>query len=176
MDGGVHGGLRSPGLGRRVAGGVATQADATEFQNALAWDGLDGNYWYAGFNGELNNVIFEFEFASYVIADGSDAPNDVYYAALGYRFDSVVVTAHYENYEQKTDFTFLDRISNPALRAVGQGYMETLAVDDFDAVGIDIRYDFHPSAAFKFGYVKGDRELAGIGDYHIITTGVDVVF
>lgn len=169
-------GLFAPSVDALVAAGGATTADAEQFRNALAWNGLDGVYWYAGFNGEYNNVIFEFEYASYAIDDGSDAPNDVYYAALGYRFDSTVITLHYENYEQDTDYTFTNRIFNPVLNGVAEGYMDSLAIDDFDAWGIDIRYDFHPSAAFKFGYVTGERDIAGIGDYDIISAGVDVVF
>jgi len=172
LDGAVFGLL---GLDAAQAAGAVSAEEVEQFRQTMSWEGRDGIYWFAGFNAEYNNVIFDFEYADYVVDDSWDTPNQTFYVALGYRMDNVVVTAHYEDYEQDVDLGFLSGTTNPTLNAIGQGFHNANALD-FDAWGIDVRYDFHPSAAFKFGYTSGEREQATIGDYDIISVGVDVVF
>lgn len=167
--------IRNIGGDAAVAAGAATQSELELLGQAVAWDGRDGLYWYAGFNAEHNNIIFELEYADYQVEDSSDAPNQAYYYAVGYRFDSGVIMLHYEENEQDTDFTFLSETTNPTLRAIGEGYQTGVATD-FDAWGVDVRYDFHSSAAFKAGYVTGEHSNPAIGDYDILSVGVDVVF
>lgn len=166
---------RGFGVDAAVQAGAATAAEREQLRQAFAWDGKDGLYWFAGFNADYNNILFDFEYADYEVVDSSDAPNQVFYVALGYRFDKVIVTLHYEDYSQETDFTFLNDVSNPLFVAIGEAY-QTGSAFEFDAWGIDVRYDFHTSAAFKFGYTTGNRSEATIGDYDIITAGIDVVF
>lgn len=174
LDGAIYNLFRGAAEATAAAGG-ATADDVEAFRQSLLWDARDGVYWFAGFNAEYNNVIVEFEYADYVVKDSWDAQNKAFYAALGYRFDNVVVTLHYEENDQDTDFTFLNGVTNPTLNAIGQAYQQSQATK-FDAVGIDIRYDFHPSAAFKFGYVSGESTNPGVDDYDVISAGVDVVF
>lgn len=162
----------NPGL---IGAGLVTAQEAQAFRDALLWEGRDGLYWFAGLNAEYNNMIVEFEYADYKVEDSWDAPNQAFYVALGYRFDTTVVTLHYEDNSQDIDTTFLNDVNNAILFGLGADLQNSQATE-FDAWGINIRYDFHPSAAFKFSYVTGDHTSADIQDYDVIRAGVDVVF
>ncbi len=164
-----------PGISAALANG-ASQSDVDALTNAIKSDGKDGEYWFAGFNIDYNNFIVDFEYADYVIADSADAPNDVWYAALGYRFDDFVFTVHTEDYGHETDFSTFNKVSDPILKGTGQAIQSLLGQRKFDGSGLTLRYDFHPSAALKVDYFSGEDTRPTVGDYSILSAGVDVVF
>lgn len=172
---GVFATLAQPGINYALATG-ATQAQADGLIEALNADGKDGVYWYGGFNLDYNNVLFDFEYADYGIQDSADAPNTSWYAALGYRFDQYVLTVHTEDYSQDSDFGAFDSVTNPVLNATGRAIQSALGAHNFDGSGITLRYDFHPSAAFKVDYFSGNDVRPSVGDYSIWSVGVDLVF
>jgi hypothetical protein len=164
-----------PGIDAALSLG-ATQAEVTNFTNAVAWDKKDGLYWFAGFGIDYNEWLLDFEYTNYGVEDSVDAANENWYLALGRRFDSYVVTIHTEESKQPADYGFLNGINHPVLQATGQGLQNVLAADEFDGYGISLRYDFHPSAALKIDYFTGENQIATIGDYQIMSIGVDLVF
>lgn len=179
LDGGtldnVYIAFAQPGINAALSLG-ASQNDVDKLLDALISDGKDGVYWFAGFGIDYNNIIFDVEYAEYVINDSADGPNDVWYAALGYRMDKVVVTIHTEDYGQETDFAVFNNVSHPVLKATGQGVQAALAQRQFDGSGITLRYDFHHSAALKIDYFSGEDSRPDVGDYDIWSIGVDLVF
>lgn len=170
-------------LANAAAGGInaalqagATQQDADNFLNGFLWGGKDVTYYYAGFNIDYNNFIVDFEATDYGVDGSSDAINKTWYAALGYRFDNVVVTLHQEEFEQVTGFDFLNGVQHPALIGLGKAINTSFANTDYDGTGLSMRYDFHPSAALKIDYFSGDNETPNIGEFSIWSIGVDLVF
>jgi hypothetical protein len=154
----------------------ATQTDISNFYDAVTWTGKDGVYWYAGLNIEYENWIIDYEYADYGVQDTSGAQTKASYAAVGYRFDKMVLTLHAEDFEQQRDYGFLSSIEHPALVATGVGIHNALASREFDGMGITLRYDFHDSATLKVDYFSGEDNTALIGDYSIMSVGIDLVF
>ena len=54
--------------------------------------------------------------------------------------------------------------------------MDALGEQEWDGMGITYRYDFHPSAALKIDYFRGENTLPTVGDYTVWSVGVDMVF
>lgn len=158
----------------RSMGATAGQID--DFKSKIGWDGKDGLYWFTGFAIDHSNWLVDFEYADYVVKDSTDAVNQVWYLALGRRFDNVVVTIHTEDYAQSADYGFLNGVSHPVLLATGKGINNAFGQREFDGVGLSVRYDFHPSAAFKADYFSGTDTRAAVGDYKMLSFGIDLVF
>ena len=180
MDGGtidtaVLDNFAAPGIALAQSLG-ATAADVATFEDAITWTGNDGLYWYSGFNIDYNNWIIDFEYASYQVKDSTDAKNNVWYAALGYRFGSTVVTVHTEELTQDIDYSSLSPVQHPVLVATGEAIHDALGAREFDGYGISLRYDFHSSAALKLDYFSGEDTRPTVGDYTIWSVGIDLVF
>ena len=166
-----------------AAGGIsaasktgATAGQIDDFKSRIGWDNKDAFYWFSGFAIDRDNWLLDFEFVDYVVKDSSDATNQSWYLALGRRFDSVVLTVHTEDYAQSPDYDFLNGVTHPVLLATGKGLNNAFGQREFDGVGLTVRYDFHPSAAFKADYFKGTDTRAAVGDYKILSFGIDLVF
>ncbi|MBU1437447.1 MAG: hypothetical protein KKF79_08770 [Gammaproteobacteria bacterium] len=167
--------LAAGGIAFATANG-ATAAQVADFKNRLSWDKKDALYWFSGFAVDYSNWLVDFEYVDYGVKDSTDAINTSWYLALGHRFDNVVVTIHTEDYAQKADFDFLNGVTHPVLLATGKGIHNAFAQREFDGVGLSVRYDFHPSAAFKADYFKGTDTRAAVGDYQMFSFGIDLVF
>lgn len=175
IDSGTVFPLATPGINLALANG-ATAAQVSDLKSRLQWDKKDGIYWFSGFAVDYNNWLVDYEYAYWETKDSSDAPNTSWYAAIGRRFDQFVITIHHEDYAQDTDFSYIDGITHPVLVKTGQGIQTAFAAREFDANGITLRYDFHPSAALKIDYLKGSDTRATVGDYQMMSIGVDLVF
>ena len=167
--------LAAPGISAALATGAA-QSDADALLDAVLAEGKDGIYWFTGFSIDYNNFLVDFEYADYRIDDSADAPNDVWFLALGYRFGDSVITVHKEDYNQDADYDFLSGVSNPILQGTGRAIQDALGAQVFDGIGVTWRYDFHPSAALKIDYFSGEDVRPVVGDYTIWSVGVDLVF
>jgi hypothetical protein len=167
--------LAAGGIALASANG-ATAAQISEFRQRLSWDEKDAFYWFSGFAVDYNNWLVDFEYVSYEVKDSTDALNNSWFLALGHRFDNVLVTVHTEDYAQDTDFGFLNGVSHPVLLATGRGIHTAFGQREFDGVGISVRYDFHPSAAFKADYFKGTDTRSTVDDYQLFSFGIDLVF
>lgn len=175
IDSGTVFPLAANGINLALANG-ATPQQVTDLKSRIGWDKKDGIYWFSGFAVDYNNWLVDYEYAYWETKDSSDAPNTSWYAAVGYRFDKYVVTVHHEDYAQDTDFGYLDGVAHPILLATGKGIQTAFASREFDANGITLRYDFHPSAALKIDYLTGSDTRAAVGDYQMMSIGVDLVF
>ncbi|NVK23902.1 MAG: hypothetical protein HWE10_03140 [Gammaproteobacteria bacterium] len=165
-----------PGVTAALAAG-ATQAQVDEFNNTIKWGDKDGIYSYAGFNVDLNNFLVDFEITNYGVDDSSDAFNTGWYLSAGYRVrDDMTVTVHTEKNEQDVDLAYLDGVSNPILYGTGKAISEGLGFREFEANGVSVRYDFHPSAALKVDFLSGEDTRPTVGDYTMMTVGIDMVF
>lgn len=176
--------IESPDLDERLLypltnGGVllsgATEEEIAMFREKIAFEGT-GEYWYTGARVEYNNFLFDTEYANYVVKDSSDAKNKAWYASLGYRFNDYVVTYSHERYDQKVDYSFLSGVNNPILVATGQALHNELASRKMDMDVVSVRWDFHPSAAFKMDYFMGNDKRENYGDFKGFSFGVDLVF
>ncbi len=165
----------APGVSAALATG-ASNSDVDAFNKAIGWDSKDGTYKFAGFGIDYNDWIVDFEYTQYGVDDSTDGENDTWYLALGHRFDSWVITVHKEEFKQDTDFSFLNDVSHPILKGTGQAIQTALSAREFDGNGISLRYDFHPNAALKFDYFSGEDTRASVGDYSIMSAGIDIVF
>lgn len=154
----------------------ATAGQIEDFKSRIGWDNKDAFYWFSGFAIDRDNWLLDFEFVDYVVKDSTDAANQSWYLALGRRFDNVVLTVHTEDYAQSPDHDFLNGVAHPALLATGKGINNAFGQREFDGVGLSVRYDFHPSAAFKADYFSGTDTRAAVGDYKILSFGIDLVF
>lgn len=158
----------------RATGATAGQID--DFKSRIGFSGKDGLYWFTGFAIDRSDWLVDFEYVEYEVQETIDGANQSWYLALGRRFDNVVLTIHTEDYAQTTDYGFLDGVSHPALLATGKALNNAFAAREFDGVGLSVRYDFHPSAAFKADYFSGTDTRAAVGDYKILSFGIDLVF
>lgn len=158
----------------RNSGASSSQID--DFKTRIGWDNKDGLYWFSGFAIDRDNWLVDFEYVEYEVKDSTDASNQSWYLALGRRFDNVVLTLHTEDYAQTADYAFLNGVSHPVLLATGKGIHNAFAQREFDGVGLTVRYDFHPSAALKVDYFSGTDTRAAVGDYKILSFGIDLVF
>ena len=114
-------------------------------------------------NNKFYGIALNFDFDSLFVLtelnrlDSEDfSKMDTMMATLGYRIDSITPYLAYSAFENERD-----NAEKHNTRSVG------------------VRWDFHPSAAFKVQYddVKDESELEPVaGDSHSITLGVDLVF
>lgn len=122
----------------------------------VLWDGKDereGKFYGASVNGDFGNIFFLTELNRLDLGGNLDTAM----LTLGYRFDNLTPFIGYS--------TFVED---------GEGDTE-----DHNTTFIGIRWDLHPSAAFKVQYdqVKDNSfDLAVAGDSKNITFGLDIVF
>lgn len=167
--------LAAGGIALASANG-ATPAQVADLKARISWDEKDALYWFSGFAIDKSDWLVDFEYVEYEVEDSSDALNKSWFLALGRRFDKFVVTAHTEDYAQETNLDVLNGIAHPILAATGKGLNTAFGQREFDGVGLTVRYDFHPSAAMKVDYFKGTDTRAAVGDYSLLSFGVDLVF
>jgi hypothetical protein len=170
-------GAAAPGIAGAQALGATTQ-EINAFKDAIKWDGKDGIYSFMGFNYDKNSFIVDFEYVNYGVKDSTDGFNSNWYLGLGYRVsDQMAVIVHTEEFTQDSEDTdFLNGVTNPVLNATGKAILEALAFREFSGSGIQVRYDFHPSAAFKIDYFVGEDTRPTVGDYQFFSLGIDLVF
>lgn len=159
---------------------VASSASATEKQRFLAamlYSGHGGSYQYVGAAANHGPWLFETEFAHYGVKDSVDGFNNTGYLAIGYRFDEVIVTAHHERFtQQQNGLGFLDGVSDPLLLSTGLKLKQQLGSREMKMNVLSLRYDFHPSAAFKADAFFGDDQRSNVGRFRGFSFGVDFVF
>lgn len=168
-------GTVAPGSQVALANG-ATEAQAAELAQLVQYEGKDGEYWYSGFNIDYSDIIANFEYAKYDVDNTLFPETRAWYFSLGYRFDEYVVTVRREQMQRVVNYSQVSTIEHPILNAVGRGVHDVLSGGTIDGVGLTVRYDFHPNAAFKFDYFNAEDKTALDGDYSILSMGVDVIF
>jgi len=167
--------LAAGGIALASANG-ATPAQVADLKSRISLDEKDAFYWFSGFAIDRSDWLVDFEYVEYEVEDSSDALNKSWFLAVGRRFDKFVLTAHTEDYAQEANLDVLNGIAHPILAATGKGLNTAFGQREFDGVGLTVRYDFHPSAAIKVDYFQGTDTRAAVGDYNLLSFGVDLVF
>lgn len=143
----------------------------------LDFDKDQGKFYGVGVTLEPDNwnIVFEYNDISVENSFYSDRTN--YYVSAGYRFDSIQPYVVYE----REDHESKDEIYAPYVGVLPpQLLLPVIGVvsgQRFDAttVSAGIRYDFHPSAAFKIQYSSQKDKVQDIRT-GLIVAGVDLVF
>ncbi|WP_440055409.1 hypothetical protein ACSLBF_04505 [Pseudoalteromonas sp. T1lg65] len=170
-------GAAQPGIAAARARG-ATDQQVDDLIQAIKWGGKTGLYAYMGFHIDYMKFIIDAEYADYGVDESSDGFNNAWYSSVGYRInDKVILSVRHEKYLQDNDdLSFLNNVKHPILYATGKAIRNSLSFREFNGVGITLRYDFHPNAAFKIDYFDGEDTRPTVGDYRIWSAGIDIVF
>lgn len=155
---------------------AASASDIAVFEESVQWTGKDVIYAFAGFGIDYGGWLLDAEYADVGIHDSSDSINKSYFVSFGRRIDKFIITLHTEQNEQEQNPDYFNRIDNEDLRIAAQTFNGILGRTEYEGSGITVRYDFHSNAAFKVDYFSGEHTSATVGDYSIISAGVDFVF
>ncbi|WP_076417869.1 MULTISPECIES: hypothetical protein [Colwelliaceae] len=184
------------------AGGFITEADFSELDNAVLFDGPtginnaaasfgvsadetarlrdtvglsgDGEYYYLGAAVDYNDWLFTAEYADYGIKDSGNSFSEVYYVMAGKRINEYTILYTYESFDQPIDYSSLNDFT-PAAQAIGKNVVDALFDKKFKTQTLSLRYDFHSSAAFKIDVFR--TKLGDFSDnYNGASFGIDLVF
>lgn len=127
--------------------------------NGIANDFASYLYVVGGATFDYQNIVGSIELSHYE-DDGVFNDTFIYFINLGYRIGNWIPNITYS--ESDEDATNNDIIEGES---------------EYSILSYTLRYDFHPSAAFKMDYSKyNDRTDSSLGDSSIFTVGVDLVF
>lgn len=145
--------------------------------NAIDINEEDGSFLGLGFNIDKNDWLFSGEYTEVKVDNSFIADQKNFYLSFGHRFDSLTPYISYE----KEDNPAKDAIYSPYLGAMPpQLLVPVVGIVQSQAhkattYNLGLRYDFHPSAAFKLQYSTEDNELMDIRQ-DVVAVGVDLVF
>lgn len=176
-----------------VQGDITVAADAfTPLTNALSGTGIaafqnlaaeldfnkdKGTFYGVGVTLDPGNWNLVFEYNDIGIENSFYAERTNYYLSAGYRFDKLQPFVVYEREDHKSK----DRIYQPFIGVLPPQLllpvMGVVTGQKFDATTISagVRYDFHPSAAFKVQY-SSQKDKATDKSVGLLTAGIDLVF
>ncbi len=162
--------------------------------NNLAIEEDDAYFAAIGIGIDYNDILFDAEYTQFEIDNSILAKQTQYYVSLGYRMDSVTLSATYEGNDDENSndqFNQVPRsITGPGgvqIPVVAPGTNPPLYLQDAtnlalasqaaksNAYSFTVRYDFHPSAAFKVEFTHFEDDLSN-NDADLVTFGVDLVF
>lgn len=128
-----------------------------------------------GFNIDKNDWVLVSEITKAVVDDSFISDQESYYISVGHRFDSITpyVSFEKEDNKAKTEIYAGVPTASPIFAPVA-GLVNSLETER-DSINLGVRYDFHPSAAFKAQYTNADNKTADRKD-SVIVVGVDLVF
>lgn len=136
-----------------------------------------GTFYGLGVTLEPGNWNLVFEYNDIGIANSFYSDRTNYYLSAGYRFDKLQPFVVYEREEHKSK----DAIYQPFVGILPpqllQPVIGVVAGQKFDATTLSagVRYDFHPSAAFKIQY-SSQKDKTTDNTVGLITAGIDLVF
>ena len=137
----------------------------------------DGAFLGLGFTADKNDWLLVAEYTLVEVDNSFISDQKNFYVSIGRRFDSITPYISYEkeDNEAKTEIytPYLTTLPAQLLLPVA-GIVQSQA-REATTYNIGLRYDFHPSAAFKVQYSSEDNELADLRQ-DVLAFGVDVVF
>lgn len=159
----IYAGLTGAGFGALVS-----EIDIVEENGAFLGLGftIDKNDWL---------VVGEYTLAKLDNSFIADQKN--FYVSVGHRFDSLTPYVSYE----KEDNDAKTEIYTPYLGTLPPQLLLPVAgivqsqTQKISTYNIGLRYDFHPSAAFKVQYSSEDNKTADVRQ-GVLALGVDLVF
>lgn len=154
---------------------ILTQAGFGDLADSLLLDEDRAKFYGVALTLDKNDWIFVSEVTQTKLADTLVADRRAYYASLGHRFGAV------------TPFISFEHINNSAKSEIYQDIPPQVpfyaplvgAVESFkvktEVWNLGMRYDFHPSAAFKVQLTQSDDKVTNEKD-QLLTVGIDLVF
>lgn len=129
-------------------------------------DGDPAKFAGIGFSIDREKYLIVGEYTSIHFEDNNlGNPTNQWYLSAGYRLGEVMPYVTYEDMKTKIPHKYAEAILNElpdGIRAAAEPEVNTLFnafASDYSNYGIGVRYDFHPSAAFKVEYVTQDDRL-----------------
>jgi hypothetical protein len=143
--------------------------------SSLAFDNDSGTFFGLGFGIDRNNWVVNAEYTEIRVDNTFMADRDAYYVSVGHRFGAVTPFVSYEKDDDAPQRQIYANIPNQLpLKPLVVGVVEQ-QYSDMDTWNLGVRYDFHPSAAFKVQYSMADEAVTNHKD-KLLTVGVDLVF
>lgn len=158
---GLYAQLRAFGLGA-----LAGELDIVDESSSFA--GI-------GFNIDKNDWVLVSEITKATVDNSFISDQESYYISVGHRFDTVTpyISFEKEDNKAKTEIYAAVPTASPIFAPVA-GLVNSLE-QERDSINVGVRYDFHPSAAFKAQYTSADNKTADRKD-SVLVVGVDLVF
>lgn len=167
--------INAPAL-QPLLGGLQ-QAGLPAVASQVDFDDDKGVFIGLGATIDKNNVIAVAEFNKVDVEDTFFAERENYYVSVGYRFDGITPYVSFEREEHTSKPEIYQPLTSalpPQLLIPLVGTVESLAFEA-DTWNFGVRYDFHPSAAFKAQYSSQRNKI--LDDRSgLVTVGVDLVF
>lgn len=128
-----------------------------------------------GFNIDKNDWVLVSEITKATVDDSFISDQESYYISVGHRFDAITpyVSFEKEDNKAKTEIYAAVPTASPIFTTVA-GLVNSLELER-NSINVGVRYDFHPSAAFKAQYTNADNKTADHKD-SVVVVGVDLVF
>ncbi len=128
-----------------------------------------------GFNIDKNDWLVVSEITKATVDDSFISDQESYYISIGHRFDTVTpyISFEKEDNKAKTEIDAAVPAASPIFAPVA-GLVNSLE-QERNSINVGVRYDFHPSAAFKAQYTNADDKTADRKD-SVMVVGVDLVF
>lgn len=158
---GLYAQLRAFGLGA-----LAAELDIVDESSSFA--GI-------GFNIDKNDWLIVSEITKASVDNSFISDQESYYISIGHRFDSITpyVSFEKEDNKAKTELYAGVPAASPIFAPVA-GLVNQMEMER-NSINVGVRYDFHPSAAFKAQYTNADNKTEDRKD-SVLVVGVDLVF
>ena len=137
----------------------------------------DGEFFGLGFTVDKNDWLVVAEYTTVKVDNSFIADQKNFYLSLGHRFDTITPYISYEKEDNPAKdeiYTPYQASLPPALLLPVVGIVQSQA-REATTYNVGLRYDFHPSAAFKVQYSSEDNEIADLR-HDVLAFGVDLVF
>ena len=143
----------------------------------LLIDNDTGTFLHFGVGVDKDNFLFNAEWRVINVDESILQERTAWYASVAYRFGAWTPNITFETLETDlpTEISSLLVGAPPPILAGANALLGGLSADE-SAVSIGVRYDFHPSAAFKIDYTTFTDDLNEEFDADLLTVGVDLVF
>ncbi|ALZ77248.1 porin [Rheinheimera sp. F8] len=135
----------------------------------------EGSFFGFGLSYDRNNWVAVSEYTHVRVKNSYFANKDAYYLSVGRRFDSITPYISYEKDDDESKSAIYQPIPAqvPLKKTVAAVVESQLA--DRDTWSFGMRYDFHPSAAFKV-QLSSVKDNYSLQKDRLLSMGVDLVF
>lgn len=161
-------------LGAMNANGLADLASAIDF------DEDTGSFFGVGAGIDRENLVIVAEFNQTKVDNTFFANRDNYFISIAYRLGSITpyVSHEWERHDDKPEiYQPYQNLAATPLAPLYFGAVATVQSQarEADTLNVGLRYDFHPSAAFKLQYTSQKNKLTD-DRTGLLVAGVDLVF
>lgn len=170
-------GLDSAALSSVAGGLLAAGLNNIEKEFSVNEDDDTGSFATVGMKAEYGDYVVVGEFTTVDIKDSFFSKSDQYYVSAAKRFKDLTVHLTYEASEADAKADIYNAIPDVApLQALKAGLSGVINAQrsDVEIVTVGMRYDFHPSAAFKLEV--SDVQQVYAGDATLLSLSVDLIF